>query len=232
MSQQQRSEEWYKLRLGKFTASEIHKLLSTGSRKMTEEELESYKKENPKGKRTTIDCLGDTFETYCFEKAVEIVFGIDEEESFTSFDMKRGIELEPIAFRKFQELKDLDFVEVKEAYFFPFGEDAGASPDGVVGNDGVLEIKCPRSGKFFKLIKGGLDEIDKEYIAQMQFQMLCSNSKNAHFFNYIIFKGKEMWHEIVVERDEKMIDLIKERLVQAIKLRNEFVEYLINHKQF
>lgn len=232
MSQQQRSSEWYNLRLGKFTASEIHKLLSTGSRKMTEAELEAYKKENPKGKRTTIDCIGDTFETYCFEKACEIVFGVDEEENFTSFDMQRGVTLEPIAFRKFKELKDLEFIEVKESYFFPYGEDAGASPDGVVGNDAVLEIKCPRSNKFFKYIKYGIDEIDNVYMAQMQFQMLCSNSKRAHFFNYIIFKGVEMWHEIVVERDEKMIDLIKERLQQAIKLRNEFVEYLINNKQF
>lgn len=204
---QQRSDEWYKLRLGKFTASEIHKLLG-------------------------IKGLGLTGESYIFEKATELVFGIDEDESFTSFDMQRGITLEPIAFRKFKELKDLDFIDVKEAYFFPFGEDAGASPDGVVGEDAVLEIKCPRSPKFFKLIKGGLDEIDKEYIAQMQFQILCSNSKRAHFFNYIIFKGQEMWHEIIVERDEKMIDLIKERITQAVKLRNEFVEYLINNKQF
>lgn len=204
---EQRSKEWYNLRLGKFTASEIHKLLGV------------------KG-------LGLTGEGYIFEKACELVFGIDEEENFTSFDMQRGINLEPMAFRKFKELKELDFIDVKESYFFPYGEDAGASPDGVVGNDAILEIKCPRSSKFFKYLKYGADEIDNVYMAQMQFQMLCSNSVRAHFFNYIIFKGQEMWHEIIVERDEKIIDLIKERLVLAIKLRNEFVEYLTNNKQF
>lgn len=207
MSQQQRSQHWYELRGGKFTASEIHKLLGV------------------KG-------LGLTGETYCFEKATEIVFGIDEEESFTSFDMKRGITLEPLAFRKFKELKQLDFIDVKESYFFPFGEDAGASPDGVVGKDGILEIKCPRSNKFFRLVADGEKAIDKEYIAQMQMQMLCSNSEKAYFFNYIIFKGVEMWHEIEVKRDEVMIELIKTRLVEAVKLRNEFVEYLTNNKQF
>lgn len=207
MSQQQRSNDWYSLRLGKFTASEIHKLLG-------------------------IKGLGQTGETYIYEKACEIVFGVDEEDNFTSYDMQRGINLEPIAFRKFKELKDLEFIEVKESYFFPYGEDAGASPDGVVGNDAVLEIKCPRSNKFFKYIKYGISEIDNVYMAQMQFQMLCSNSQRAHFFNYLIFKGQEMWHEIVVERDEKMIELIKERLKLAIEMRNDFVKYLIENKQF
>lgn len=207
MSQQQRSNDWYSLRLGKFTASEIHKLLG-------------------------IKGLGKTGETYIYEKACEIIFGVDEEDNFTSYDMQRGINLEPIAFRKFKELKDLEFIEVKESYFFPYGEDAGASPDGVVGNDAVLEIKCPRSNKFFKYIKYGIAEIDNVYMAQMQFQMLCSNSQRAHFFNYLIFKGQEMWHEIVVERDEKMIELIKERLKLAIEMRNDFVKYLIENKQF
>ena len=62
--------------------------------------------------------------------------------------------------------------------------------------------------------------------------MLCTNSVKAYFFNYIIFNGKEMWHEIEVERDEKMIDLIKERIEQGIKIKQDFVEYLITNKQF
>lgn len=203
----QRSENWYNERLGKFTASEIHKLLGV------------------KG-------LGLTGETYAFEKACELVYGLDEEESFTSYDMQRGITLEPLAFRKFKELKEMEFIEVKESYFFPYTENAGASPDGVVGEDAILEIKSPRSKKFFNLIAKGYDAIDKEYIAQMQMQMLCSNSQRCHFFNYIIFNGQEMWHEIIVERDEKMIELIKERISEAVKIRDDYKQYLIENKQF
>lgn len=203
----QRSEQWYNERLGKFTASEIHKLLGV------------------KG-------LGLTGETYAFEKACELIYGLDEEESFTSYDMQRGIALEPLAFRKFKELKEMEFIEVKESYFFPYTENAGASPDGVVGDDAILEIKSPRSKKFFNLVAKGYDAIDKEYIAQMQMQMLCSNSKRCHFFNYIIFKGQEMWHEIIVERDEKMIELIKERITEAVKIRDDYKQYLIENKQF
>jgi len=205
--QQQRSKEWFNERLGRFTASEISKLLG-------------------------VQGLGLTGEGYAFEKAIELVYGKDEEEDFTSFDMKRGIELEPLAFRKFQELKDLEFIEVKESYFFPYKDYAGASPDGLVGSDSILEIKCPRSAKFFGLIKGGIKDIDKGYIDQMQMQMMCSNSVQAYFFNYIIFNGQEMWHEIVIPRDDKRIELIKERLIKAVKIRDEFVEYLTNNQQF
>lgn len=204
---EQRSKEWFKAREGRFTASRISDLLGV------------------KG-------LGLTGESYAFEKACELVYGVDEDESFESYDMKRGTELEPIAFRKFKELKEFEFLEVQETSFFAFGEDAGASPDGLVGQDANLEIKCPRSTKFFKLVAKGIEAIDKTYIDQMQMQMLCSNSQRCHFFNYIIFKGQEMWHEIIVERDEKRIDLIKERINEAVIVRNNFIEYLTNNQQF
>lgn len=203
----QRSKEWFEARKGRFTASRISELLGV------------------KG-------LGLTGENYAFEKASELVFGLDEEDSFSSFDMQRGVTLEPFAFRKFKELKQFEFLDVKESYFFPFCSDAGASPDGLVGNDAILEIKCPRPNKFFKLVANGIDSIDKGYIDQMQMQMLCSNSVKCYFFNYIIFNGVEMWHEIEVLRDEKRIDLIKERIKIASELRSEYIEYLTKNKQF
>jgi exodeoxyribonuclease (lambda-induced) len=207
---QQRSKEWYEVRKGRFTASEISRLLG----------------------KDTLQRTKDAIDNYAFEKATELVYGIDEEDSFTSFDMLRGINLEPLAFNRFQEMMAYKFIEVKEASFFPYGSDAGASPDGVAGDDACLEIKCPRPAKFFKLVAKGYEAIDSEYLAQMQFQMLCTNSKRCHFFNYIIYNGREMWHEVIVERDEEMITLIKERLEQAIKIRNDYMTYLIENQQF
>ena len=201
----QRSKEWFDVRLGRFTASQIDNLLG-------------------------IKGLGLTGESYIFEKAAETVFGADEEDSFVSYDMQRGTDLEPIAFRKFKELKELDFIDVSETSFFCLGDHAGASPDGLVGNDAILEIKCPRPMKFFKLIKD--NQIDKVYMSQMQMQMLCTNSQRAHFFNYIIFNGAEMWHEIIVERDESIINLIKQRLEEAVLIKKEIIQYLIENKQF
>ena len=204
----QRSEDWFEARKGRFTASDIHKLLGVRG-------------------------LGQTGESYIFEKAVEEVFGLeDKEDEFISKDIQRGVTLEPLAFRKFKELKEFDFLDIQETTFFPYGSHAGASPDGLVGNDAILEIKCPRPTKFFNLVAKGIEAMDKEYIAQMQMQMLFTNSNKAYFFNYIIFNGKEMWHEIEVQRDEKMIDLIKKRIEQAKKIKQDFVEYLITNKQF
>lgn len=202
---EQRSLDWFSARLGKFTASGIHKLL---------------------GKQG----LGETGKSYCFEKATELVFGNADDEDFVSFDIKRGVELEPLAFKKFKETKQEDFIDVEETTFFPYGEIGGASPDGLVGQDAILEIKCPRANKFFNIVVTG--NIDKEYIAQMQMQMLCSNSKRCYFFNYIIFNGVEMWHEIIVERDEVMIELIKQRIDEAVIIRDEYVNQLNNNKQW
>lgn len=200
----QRSKEWYNVRLGRFTASDIVKLLG---------------KETLKTTQTSID-------TYAFEKAVESLYGIDEDENFISSDMQRGIDLEPIAFEKFKNEKAFKFLEVKEAHFFPFGEHAGASPDGLVGEDSVLEIKCPKPKKFFKLVANGVSEIDEKYIAQMQMQMLCTNSKRCYFYNYIIHNGIEHSLELVIERDEEMISLIKERIEKAVKIKKDYLTKL------
>lgn len=204
---EQGSLDWHKVRGTRFTGSEIIKLLGV------------------KG-------LGETGKSYAFEKACNIVFGIDEEEGFEGFDIIRGKTLEPFAFNKFTELKELEFLTVQKCTFFPYGEDAGASPDGLVGDDAVLEIKCPRPTKFFNLVANGISEIDNAYMAQMQMEMLCTNSKRCHFFNYIIYNGEPMWHEIIVERDEIMIEKIKERIKEAVVIRDKFVEQLRSNKQF
>lgn len=62
----QRSEDWFEARKGRFTASDIHKLLGVRG-------------------------LGQTGESYIFEKAVEEVFGLDEEDAFVSNDMQLSL---------------------------------------------------------------------------------------------------------------------------------------------
>jgi putative phage-type endonuclease len=204
---EQRTDEWFNQRLGRFTASRIDELMGV------------------KG-------LGLTGEDYAFQNACEVVFGRNEEESFTSFDMQRGIQLEPLALAKFNEVNQFNFIKAETASFFPFGEHAGASPDGLIGSDAILEIKCPRPNKFFKIVEKGFSAIDRLYINQMQMQMLCTNSQRCHFFNYIIYNGVEMWHELIIERDEAIIDKIKERIEIAVELKLQFIESLKSNIQF
>lgn len=201
---QQRSDEWLDIRAGIFTGSEVHKLMGV------------------KG-------LGQTGESYAFKKACNIVFGRNLEDDFVSFDIKRGIELEPVAFELF---KSMSFEEVKECGFFTHGQNFGVSPDGLIGKNGVLEIKCPKPDKFFNLIKNGKIAIDSDYIYQMQAEMLVTNSEYCAFFNYIEYNGRAMWHEITVERDDEVINKILERVEEAVILRDKFVEELLNNKQF
>ena len=200
----QRSEDWFKQREGRFTASRISELLGV------------------KG-------FGLTGEGYIFEKACEVVFGYDQENDFESFDMKRGTSLEPLAFDMFKRKMEMDFIDVKPSEFFPYKDYAGASPDGLVGFDEVLEIKCPRPSLFFKVLANGLKAIKSEYVDQMQMQMLCTNSKGCHFVNYIIYNGKEMGAVVYVERDEKRIEFIKERLEQAHDLRERYVKNILEN---
>jgi putative phage-type endonuclease len=204
MEHLQRSVEWKNSRYGKFTASEIVKLLG-------------------------IKALGETGKTYAIEKAIEELYG-EMEENFISYDMQNGIDTEPLAFAKFKELKGLEFLDVKTCGFFTFGDDAGASPDGLVSDDSILEIKCPKSTTFFKLV--AKNEVDPKYYAQMQMQMLCTERTKAYFFNYLINEGTEYYHEIIVERDDVMIEKIKERLSEAIEIKNEYINLINKNRQW
>ena len=201
---EQRSEEWIKQRHGKFSASEIYKLMG-------------------------IKGLGETGKSYAIEKAIEQLYG-DVDENFVSYDMERGIELEPLAFAKFKDIMSLDFVNVYNCGFFNLLNDAGASPDGLVGVDAVLEIKCPKASTFFKLV--ATNEIDQKYFYQMQMQMICTGRDKAYFFNYIIIDGLEYWHTIEVERDATVCDKIIERIAEAMQIKEEYINKINNNKQF
>jgi len=206
MSQiEQRSNEWYEQRLGRFTGSEIHKLMG-------------------------IKGLGLTGEGYAFEKACELVFGRNEEDSFVSFDMQRGIQYEPLAFECFNRLNEENFIVATQCEFFEYDTFAGASPDGIVSDNAVLEIKCPKPETLFELI--ATNEIDKKYMFQMQMEMLCAEKEKAYFFNYGIWNGREIHHTIVIERDEVIIAKIKERIAEALILRDRYVEQIKANLQF
>ena len=204
MEQLQRIESWYEKRKGKFTASEIIKILGVRG-------------------------LGETGKSYAIDKAIEQLFG-EFEERFISYDMQNGIDCEPLAFAKFKELKSLEFLEVTNCGFFENCEHSGASPDGLVSDDAILEIKCPKSSTFFKLV--ATNEVDAKYYAQMQMQMLSTNRNKAYFFNYLIHEGTEYHHEIIVERDEVIIDKIKERLQEVIEIKLEYINEINNNRQW
>lgn len=206
---EQRSNDWFEARRGKFTASNISRLLGNLSHKKTK----------------------DSIDNFAFEKAVEEIYGIEEQDLFLSKDLQRGIDLEPMAFNLVKKIKGFDFISVSESTFIPYNDHSGASPDGLMSNNTNLEIKCPRRNKFFRVVANGYSEITPQYNAQMQMQMMCSKTESTCFFNYYIENGIEYWHELKVERDEELIKLIKERIDIATDIKKGFIEKINNNIQ-
>lgn len=204
---EQRSNEWFNQRLGRFTASQISQLMGV------------------KG-------LGETGNTLAFDKAIEIVFGRDESWNVETWDMKRGKDQEQEAFELFEQLKAQQFIEVQKASFFPLGANSGASPDGLVGTDAVLEIKCPRPEKFFRIVKDGVSALDKSWTDQIQLEMKCTNSTKCYFFVFLKWQGENLYHELEIEYDAQRVDLILKRIEQAVIIRDEYVNELKTNKQF
>lgn len=206
---QQRSKEWFEARKGRFTASNINRILGK----------EGLKKTN------------DSIDNFALEKAIETIYGV-EENTTISADMQRGVELEPIAFERFKDLKSYDYIDVKESTFIPYGVHSGASPDGQTDNNAVLEIKCPKRAKFFKIVAKGIEVVDTVYISQTHLQMLATETEKAYFFNYYIENGFEYWHEIIIPRDEDLIDLIKKRIDIAAEIKLNYIEKINSNKQW
>lgn len=204
----QRSPEWHLARAGRFTASEIHKLLG-------------------------VQGLGKTGLTYAFEKACEIVMGIDLSWNVETWDMRRGTETEPEAFAVLKQIMAAEFLQIEECSFFPYGDNAGASPDGIViGKPIISEIKCPRPEKVLALIRDGESGIDPDHMKQMQMEMLCTNSDVCYYFNYSTWNDKPIYHLIKVKRDESIIEKIKVRIDEAVQKRDEYAQQLLTNKQF
>jgi predicted phage-related endonuclease len=90
--------------------------------------------------------------------------------------MIHGTETEPEARRAYEFFVDCD---VQQVGFVPHPtiNMAGASPDGLVGDDGLLELKCPNSATHIETLLSG--EIPDKYIKQMQFQMACTGGPGA-----------------------------------------------------
>lgn len=102
-------------------------------------------------------------------------------ETFNSAAMQHGTDTEPQA-RAFYEMET--GLDVSEVGFIPHPTlaNSGASPDGLVGDLGLVEIKCPQPAKHIKNLMGGT--IDKAYALQMQWQMECTGREWCDFVSF------------------------------------------------
>lgn len=179
---EQNSDEWFALRRGKFTASTFKDL---------------FMGENTQGYK-------DAIYKVAFERLTNT-----SPESFTNEYMQRGNELEPEARAWYEFEKN---VEVIKAGFFEYNDWIGASPDGLVGDSGLIEIKCPKFSTMMDyLIK---KELPKTYFHQVHGQLLVTDRQWCDFIAYHPSLPKLV---LRVEREKKIDDEILDKLFKAIK---------------
>ncbi len=166
---------------------------------------------------------GKGLETLCWEKMAE-KYSSAEKEQFTSKDCDRGNELEPQA----RELYMLETGNSVETVGFITNEKVstvgGASPDGLVDKDGLLEIKAFADTKHFKAVidfkKTKTFEIESQYVWQMQMQMLFTGRKWCDFLAY----NPNYAQSLLIQRitaDKEMQKKIKDGLAKGETIINE-----------
>ena len=175
-----------------------------------------------KGKMTasnaeTIIANGKGLETYIYNLMAEY-YSSAEKENYINADMQRGIDLEPEARLEFEFYTDLD---VQEVGFIEYNDFIGVSPDGLIGDDGLIEIKCPNDSIYFKLLLS--NNIKPEYIAQMQMQMYVTERQYCYFVSYNPNFEKSLYIK-KINRDEEMIDKLKKGLERGTQLIKEIKE--------
>jgi putative phage-type endonuclease len=154
---EQGTPEWHAERCGKATASKIADIIATT-------------KSGPSTSR----------KNYLAQLVAERLTGTVAE-SYTNGAMQWGKDTEAQAREAYSFLKGLD-VEAAPFVNHPSIDMSGASPDGLIGSDGLLEIKCPYTATHIDTILTG--KIDSKYITQMQWQMACTGTLWCDFVSY------------------------------------------------
>lgn len=162
-------------------------------------------------KATAIGNCWKWLDTYIDELMAEY-FSSWDKEHYSNEHTERWHEREPDA-RWLYELETWNTVE--EVWFVEYNEFLGCSPDGLVNDDGMVEIKSPEDKKHFKMILNGEKEIDSDYRWQMQMNLWITDRKWCDFISYnpnyeqslIIFR---------VTRDEDMIKKLQDWALYGI----------------
>lgn len=191
LAAEQHTEEWDAARLGRVTASKVSDATAR-----------------------TKSGWGASRANYMAALIAERLTGVSAD-GFTSSAMQWGTDMEPAARDDYAFVTDGEISQVGFVQH-PTIEMAGCSPDGLVGDDGLVEIKCPNTASHIDTLLGAA--IDGKYIKQMQWQMSCCERAWCDFVSYDPRMPAAMQMHIQrVMRDDKMI----------AELERDIAEFLI-----
>ena len=195
----QGSAEWHAMRLGKVTASNMKNVMSNG-----------------RG-----SALSKMSETYMMDLIAERLTG-ESKPFFENDAMRWGTETEPQARAMFEIQEG---VEVEEVAFIEYDDYTGVSPDGLIGEFGLIEIKCPNTSTQIK--RALSDDYAADYKDQIQMQLWVSGRQYCYFLSfdprldcaagYLLQK---------VERDEEYIKKMAEKTTAFVTKMNELLNTL------
>lgn len=175
----QGSPEWHAIRLGKATASRIADVVAKG-------------KSGPSASRAN----------YLAQLVAERLTGAAQD-SYQSEAMERGSEIEPdaraaYAFRTGNEVGSIGFVPHPRIVM------SGASPDGLIGDRGLVQFKCPNTATHIDTLRRGV--IAGRYLTQMTWELACSERDWCDFVSFDPRLPESMTLAIQrVNRDDKRI---------------------------
>jgi putative phage-type endonuclease len=177
---EQRSTEWFAIRLGKVTASRVADVIS----------------KTKTGYSTSRD-------NYMAQLVCERMTGT-QGESFNNAAMQWGTDQEPLARAAYEAVVDVLVDEIGFVVHPTIGN-AGASPDGLVGDVGLIEIKCPNTATHIDTVLS--DKVPSKYIPQMQWQMACTQRKWCDFVSFDPRMPEDL--QLFIQRVDFDVDYVK-----------------------
>ncbi len=198
---EQRSDAWFEARLGRPTASRIADVMA----------------------KTKSGC-GASRKNYMMELLCERLTG-ERQESFTSAAMQRGTDLEPTA-RSAYEIETGVMVIETGLHIHP-EINMGASPDGLIGEEGLLEIKVPNTAQHVEFLR--TMKPDSRYQWQMLCQMACTGRTFCDFVSFDDRLPESLQYACIrFERDEsrisEMLEEVSKFLAELDALEEEMRE--------
>jgi putative phage-type endonuclease len=201
---EQRTEEWFKQRLGKVTASKIADVIAK-----------------------TKTGVSASRENYSTQLTLERLTG-QQAEFYTNAAMEWGTATEPQARTAYEVYRE---VLVDEVGFIdhPTIAMSGASPDGFVGDDGLVEIKCPESKTQMDTLLN--QKVPTKYMPQMQWQLACTGRKWCDFVSYDPRMPQNLQIFVQrVERNDLYIKMLENEVKTFLEEIDQKVEILRNIK--
>ena len=188
---EQRTQAWHEARLGRVTASRVA-------------DVAAKTKTGYSASRAN----------YMAELICERLTGM-QGASYSNAAMAWGTETEPMARAAYEGAVGSLVIETG---FVPHAniEMSGASPDGLVGDDGLVEIKCPMTATHIETLLG--QSVPAKYVTQMQWQMACTGRKWCDFVSFDPRMPENM--QIFVKRvgrDEVLIASLETEVIQFLK---------------